>query len=286
MIGTAPVTDGTLLIEWPTAWPHDVDAIAELVEVVTAARAVGVRVQLVRRVLPGTERAIVLYRRADVSFDRFNRIETAAEPEAVASTALGLLERPLAVDASPAVVDVLVCSHGTRDVCCGSGGTRLALDVHDTLAEAGIHVWRTSHLGGHRFAPTALLLPTGTMWGRLDPPTLTGVARRELDPAHAARHLRGTIALAAPLQVIERAAFESTGWKWFDRRREGWIDGSEATLVSEAPGARESWSGAVAARRLVPVPPCGQSPGAHDKTEPELELCGRILRIDMQHDMQ
>jgi len=29
-------------------------------------------------------------------------------------------------------------------------------------------VWESNHLGGHRFAPTATLLPAGTMYGHLD----------------------------------------------------------------------------------------------------------------------
>ena len=29
-------------------------------------------------------------------------------------------------------------------------------------------VWECTHLGGHRFAPTALVLPTGYSYGRLD----------------------------------------------------------------------------------------------------------------------
>ena len=29
-------------------------------------------------------------------------------------------------------------------------------------------MWESSHLGGHRFAPTALVLPTGYLYGHLD----------------------------------------------------------------------------------------------------------------------
>ena len=50
------------------------------------------------------------------------------------------------------VTDVLVCTHGTRDTCCGSLGTRLWRD----LDAGGATVRRTSHTGGHRFAPTAV----------------------------------------------------------------------------------------------------------------------------------
>jgi hypothetical protein len=58
----------------------------------------------------------------------------------------------------------LVCTHGARDRCCAKWGVALwdALRQHE-----GERVWQCSHLGGHRFAPTALALPSGLVWGRL-----------------------------------------------------------------------------------------------------------------------
>lgn len=58
----------------------------------------------------------------------------------------------------------LVCTHGARDRCCAKWGVSLweALRKHE-----GERVWQCSHLGGHRFAPTALALPSGLVWGRL-----------------------------------------------------------------------------------------------------------------------
>ena len=61
---------------------------------------------------------------------------------------------------------LLVCANGRRDRCCGHEGGRLA----DALWR-GPHADRVltcTHLGGHRFAPTALLLPVGALHGRLD----------------------------------------------------------------------------------------------------------------------
>lgn len=57
---------------------------------------------------------------------------------------------------------VFVCTHAKRDQCCAIEGRR----VVDELANSS--VWECSHLGGHRFAPTALLLPAGLHLGRLD----------------------------------------------------------------------------------------------------------------------
>lgn len=59
---------------------------------------------------------------------------------------------------------VLVCTHGRRDRCCAL----LGLPILNRLQEAlGTAVWQTTHLGGHRFAPTVLSLPAGLSYGRL-----------------------------------------------------------------------------------------------------------------------
>ena len=58
----------------------------------------------------------------------------------------------------------LVCTNGKRDRCCALWGAayfRALQPLADTA------VWQTTHLGGHRFAPTMLTLPDGIMYGRL-----------------------------------------------------------------------------------------------------------------------
>lgn len=56
--------------------------------------------------------------------------------------------------------DILVCTHGSRDVCWGKFGYaiyKLLRARH--AAPNGLRVWRTSHIGGHRFASTLLDFP-------------------------------------------------------------------------------------------------------------------------------
>jgi len=59
---------------------------------------------------------------------------------------------------------ILVCTHGKRDQCCGRLGGKIFAKLH---ARKSAWVWQTSHLGGHRFAPTLLTLPDGMMYGRI-----------------------------------------------------------------------------------------------------------------------
>jgi hypothetical protein len=102
-------------------------------------------------------------------------------------------------------VVLLVCTNARRDICCATVGRPVAESLAADPAYAG-DVLEVSHLGGHRFAPTALLLPSGHAFGRLDPAS----AREVLDAAREQRlgaldHHRGRTALAQPAQVAEQA---------------------------------------------------------------------------------
>lgn len=57
----------------------------------------------------------------------------------------------------------LVCTNSKRDVCCAVRGRPAALDA--ATRRPG-QVWECSHTGGHRFAPTGVLLPHGTTFAR------------------------------------------------------------------------------------------------------------------------
>ena len=67
--------------------------------------------------------------------------------------------------ARPADPVLLVCTNGRRDVCCAVRGRPVALEA--AAASPG-RVWEASHTGGHRFAPTGVLLPHGATFARLD----------------------------------------------------------------------------------------------------------------------
>ena len=97
-----------------------------------------------------------------------------------------------------------VCSNGRRDVCCAIGGRPVANALAADPAYSS-HVIEVSHLGGHRFAPTALLLPAGMSYGRLTAES----ARSAVDDARkgslALDGARGLTALARPMQAADLA---------------------------------------------------------------------------------
>jgi hypothetical protein len=101
----------------------------------------------------------------------------------------------------------LLCTNGRRDVCCAVRGRPVAYAA--SAARPG-QVWETSHTGGHRFAPTGVLLPTGGTFARLE----AGDVVDALDAAAASevpvkllgpRHDRGRSALSREQQAAESA---------------------------------------------------------------------------------
>ena len=101
---------------------------------------------------------------------------------------------------------LFICTHSGRDQCCAIGGRALltatldGLDQHDRAT-----VWESSHIGGHRFAPTALSLPAGTVFGRLSPGDIDRIRADESARIVAPANVRGRSAFPQPLQAAEIA---------------------------------------------------------------------------------
>lgn len=108
---------------------------------------------------------------------------------------------PAPLSESPSVI--AVCTNAKRDQCCARLGLPLAADL--SAAFPG-RVWEASHLGGHRFASTAIVWPTGQMVGRLD----SAVAAEALAASDDGllwpggdRHDRGRTAIGPAANVAE-----------------------------------------------------------------------------------
>jgi hypothetical protein len=176
-----------------------------------------------------------------------------------------------AVGASPP--EVLVCAHGRRDACCGRWGTLLHVEL--AARWEGVRVWRCSHTGGHRFAPTAITLPDGRAWAYVNAEVLDDVVHRRGDLTALLAHDRGTSSLDPWAQVVERGVFEHHGWSWLDRHlTEAHTD---VTPGGHSARVRLTWAGGsalgyVEIARLVPVLTCGEPPERATKQSPDYAL--------------
>lgn len=144
---------------------------------------------------------------------------------------------------------LLVCTNASRDPCCGLEGRALV----NALADP--RVMECSHLGGHRFAPTALDPHRGLVYGRLDVPA----ARTILDGGPVpVTYLRGRSALPPAAQAAEAHLLE-LGVEVDPRHARVTNDGDDAIVELGAPsGERQLRMRAVsgAARPLS----CGGEP--------------------------
>jgi hypothetical protein len=170
---------------------------------------------------------------------------------------------------SPAV-EVLVCTHGTRDSCCGRRGAGLAAELAAAGFRAGENLWRTSHMGGHRFAPTFMVLPQGTVWGFADVDLVTRVVDQAGDFADVAAQYRGCPGLDGPqVQALEVEVLRRVGWRLLQTHRTGSFDGTTAQLTWREDGQTVTWSGQVSRGRTLPAPACMEPVSATGKSETE-----------------
>ena len=171
---------------------------------------------------------------------------------------------------------VLICTQGSHDVCCGSEGTRLAADFEGALrayrradvnepypgaptASGRVSVYRVSHTGGHRFAPTAMTLPDGRMWAGIEAGELASILDRTADASALAPRCRGWWGAATgPAQVGERAVLAEIGWSLESMAREVRFrrtpDAWEVDVIATSAG--RAWTVTVHEGRTVPTIAC------------------------------
>ena len=115
--------------------------------------------------------------------------------------------------------DVLICTHGMRDRCCARFGRPFFRDARRCAKKGklpNVRLWKVSHIGGHRFAPTAISFPDGRYYGRLTLAALKSVITRSGAIDQFRSVYRGWGLLPAPLQVLEQYLMLQHGWAWLD----------------------------------------------------------------------
>ncbi len=293
--GTAIGCDRVVLIETPLPWPKPVFDHPGLVAVAPILKGSTVATRTLAYVGEPTSasgRTVITFDRntgADgPEVDVIERRFTAKSDEELVALGIALAnddrstvsamagyEEPLSTPVA------LVCTQGSHDVCCGSEGARFAADA-ETIAD--LTVYRVSHTGGHRFAPTAMTLPDGRMWADLDLDLIRAILTRSGGITEAAAHCRGWWGAApGPAQMAERAVFETVGWDFDDRKRTvekvEFLDGASRYLV--ASGER-SWEVTVDSGRTLPTIACRQPGGLPAKQSIEYAI-QRVTELPVGH---
>ncbi len=202
LAGTATVASDWLLVEARMAWGRDAVVDSGLAgDVQDALVAFSGKVLLVRR----PER-----RGGGVTVIRARSEESGGSATRQATDSLGDLPTT-DFEAGELVTGpiFLVCAHGRRDACCARLGPPLFDALNAQLLPT--HLWQSSHLGGHRFAPNVVVLPYGIQLGRIpleraaDVVDLMAAGRIPLDL------YRGRTIYAPHVQAAEVAVRSITG---------------------------------------------------------------------------
>jgi hypothetical protein len=122
--------------------------------------------------------------------------------------------------------DILICTHGSHDQCCARYGNPFYFYSQNTIADLQLNhtrIWKSSHFGGHRFAPTAIDFPQGRYYGLLDQDTFKSILTHTGDIQCLDKVYRGWGILPNPLQILEKELMLRLGWDWFNYQVTGKI---------------------------------------------------------------
>lgn len=274
--GTAPVATWWLVVEQPGPWgakaltqSHLDPALGAALD--AAAGEHGGRVALVRRPRrhpdthdPSAHRVWLAGTTPGATFLLGGWLRDVSLLRSLDFTALGtgaLAEPPpwLSPETEPLL---LVCTNGRRDLCCATKGRRLIAGLRDDVLG---RVWETTHLGGHRFAPTAVLLPHGVVYGRLDDKQALLLVEGARDGRFVEDGYRGRSTYSRPGQAAEAAVRRQLGDTGLDDLLVPAVtpvsDAAWHAVVAHRDG--RSWTVAVRAEEQPPPRPesCGKPPG-------------------------
>ncbi|MEU0881314.1 sucrase ferredoxin [Lentzea sp. NPDC005914] len=255
LAGTAATATAWLCLEQPGPWGRDAIVQSHLdpelgAELQRRAAGTGVRILLIRRPgrhadthVGGSRRLYLASTKPGASWLEQADLDSPEEALELDFTALGQ-GRSTAFGTPVADPLLLVCTNSKRDVCCALYGRPIA---------TALNLWECTHTGGHRFAPTGVLLPTGHLYGRLD----HQLAERVVTEGIVADRCRGRSCFTPRGQVAEVAVRAKIG----ETR-------DVLTVVSETPDSAtvrhadgREWRVALIEQPVPPRPAsCGKFP--------------------------
>ncbi len=242
--GTAPVARTWLLLEQPGPWGADALTSSHLDPEIgralkAAMKGTVVRVALIRRPGRHADRGTAAERRVYAAHTTPGNVwlRTAAltDPRRLLDldfAALGRGDRRTfdsVLGGGPHGGDplLLVCTNGKRDRCCALLGRPLAGELAASGAEG---IWEVTHLGGHRFSPTVLVLPHGYAYGRVQAHSVKEILHGAREGRIVVEGCRGNTAWERPGQAAELAVRAAVG-----------EDAAQALNVVRTDGAAPRW---------------------------------------------
>ena len=208
MVGTAPSTRRWLCLERTEPWPGDInhDRDPTVRALLARAAAAGFRPLMIRSTERGPERRPPRIFLTDTAPGRtITTVLDIERPGQLDDLPLPEPDHPLPGDPvnEPAVPDLH--PRAARPLLWARRA------AHWWTPSPDQDVFAASHLGGHRFAPTALVLPTGYVYGRLEPTSAAAIRVGAAAGEITTDRCRGRCTWSPRGQVAELAVREATG---------------------------------------------------------------------------
>lgn len=270
LLGTAVQSDVWLLLEYAGPWRAKAiedNALPPSVQAWFAEQTAscGGRPQFIKRLQPYRDGVRFYVAITTPGEDRLYRFSAETYDDLLNISVLDILDGYAEGQLTQEKL-MLVCTNGKRDRCCAKFGLPI---FQEFLQHPFISTWQTTHIGGHRYAPTAVTFPTGIVYGYLDKTVVGRTALFIDDDRIRLSHYRGRTGMPGPLSAADHLLRTELGLDGVNDVLpiEHHIDGDVWTGIFEAEG--EPYEVVIRATMSEPVRVgCTKPP----KPQPKYEL--------------
>lgn len=135
--------------------------------------------------------------------------------------------------------EIFVCVHGERDQCCGKYGLQLYQEFYNQINHKNnsqFRVWKSSHIGGHRYAPTFYEAPTMRWYGLFHLKDIPSFLNRDEAQFNVTNNYRGMSGIINKYALLaENELFKKYSWSWLKAEQKNYevtnMDGKESANV-------------------------------------------------------
>lgn len=113
--------------------------------------------------------------------------------------------------------EIFICVHSNRDQCCGKYGFTLFQKFNEIIHQNNLNfrVWKSSHIGGHRYAPTFFEAPSMRWYGLFDLNLAEDFLLRDKNKLFVNNNYRGMSGLNNKIaSLVEGELFKQYSWEW------------------------------------------------------------------------
>ncbi len=214
LYGTAPQIKNWFLLEYRGVWRKDAFAESSLPqEVKDHLRAMlssfeESRIQFIGEPSPNKKDIVFYYAHSSEFSPKLYKFEFANPRDLLEINLMELVQTGEIERYSCDQSLALVCTHGGRDICCAQFGVAVLREIAD---QPNLCVWRSSHVGAHRFAANVVMLPEGIYYGRVSRSNARQVMESHLKGEIFLDCYRGRSCFSQTSQVADYFLREQTG---------------------------------------------------------------------------